>query len=292
MRFSKVLLGLAITVVVSVQLAQSAQAREGWFGSGRTGSTAIYYGEVPRAGERANEETIQLALTCARNSTGIEISVSETSKALKPDKRVTVKLSAGGVSASATGKTLANELAGIPSLSVTFPATSSVFVAMKANRTLGISVGRWRSRTSPRGIGNRMTRLLADCQRKGTPRFSAYPAGPSYRGRPKSLKISSNKGAQSLPRFRQDILREEAKKSANFAAAFRLVEIGCGTACQAIFVISLRTGRIYSAPEAASAGVTFRRSSRLIRFNADPIYKTKTSFYIFTARGRFKKLRK
>ncbi len=178
----------------------------------------------------------------------------------------------------------------MPGLEVTFPATSPVFLAMKGNRTLVISAGRWRSRTSLRGIGNRMTRLLAACWRKGAPRFAAYPAGPAYRGRPKPLKINSNVSAKSLPRFRQDALREEAKKPANFAGAFRLVEIGCGTACQEIFVISLRTGRIYSGPKAATAGVTFRRSSRLIRFNADRTYKTKATYFIFTRRGRFKKL--
>jgi len=166
-----------LATALAILLVSPAQARDGWFGSARPGSKAVFYGEVPRPGERANDETIYLSLDCAGKGRGVAISVSETSKKLKPGRKVRVVVSAAGVRSTAIGKTQTNELAGVPGLEVILPAHARVFAAMRQTATLRISAGGWREATPLRGIGNRLKVLLAACRAKASaqPLFSAYP---------------------------------------------------------------------------------------------------------------------
>lgn len=122
---------------------------------------------------------------------------------------------------------------------------------------------------------------------QGAPRFDAYPAARAYAGPARPVDFGSHKAARALRPDLRAVIRDEVAKGPNFAGRFRLVTVGCGTACQAVFAIDLRTGRMYATPKPATAGVAFRRGSRLVRLNADPAHDMAALYYVFRD-GRFR----
>ncbi|MDH3232897.1 MAG: hypothetical protein OEQ29_05180, partial [Alphaproteobacteria bacterium] len=125
----------------------------------------LFYGELPTAGEAPNPETIQLILRCADKGRAIVLFVAETSEKLKPGGFVRVVLSVARVRSETIGRTMANQLAGVPSLRARLPIRARVFAAMKERRTLRISAGKWQSAISLTGLGERLNRLLAACRK-------------------------------------------------------------------------------------------------------------------------------
>ena len=156
---------MVLFVLFAVQLAAPAQAREGWFGSDQPGKTGIFYGEIPPTGEPANDEMIHISLNCNKSRDAIYVLLSESSKQLKPNKSVRVTISAAGVSSSAMGKTLPNELAGIPSLEILLPLDAAVLRAMLNASSLTIRVDTWKSTTTLQGIAGRLKALLKACSK-------------------------------------------------------------------------------------------------------------------------------
>jgi hypothetical protein len=134
------------------------------------------------------------------------------------------------------------------------------------------------------------TALFAAAPAAAAPAFENYPAAERFRGKPKPANLSTDAAAQSLRDPWRDVLRREASAGPNFAGAYRLVEIGCGTGCQAVFVISAATGRIYRLKDGATYGVSFRAESRLIVVEADPIHKLPARYFVFE-QGRFREVR-
>ena len=157
--------GPVLAILTAMLLACPAQARDGWHGAETPGARALFYGEVPAKGEPPNPETIQLVLRCADKRKAIVVFVAETSAKLKPGRSVRVVLSVAGVRSEASGRTMANQLAGVPSLRVSFPIRARVFAAMNEPRTLRIRAGAWQSTTPLKGLGGRLKRLLAACRK-------------------------------------------------------------------------------------------------------------------------------
>jgi len=58
-------------------------------------------------------------------------------------------------------------------------------------------------------------------------------------------------------------LKESAEEGANFAGHYRIVEIGCGTACQIRYMIDMRDGTV-SNFNVGELDIEFREDSRLI----------------------------
>jgi len=155
----------ALALLLTCSFVPPALAKEGWFGADRPGVRALFYGEMPPAGEPPNPETIQLLLRCADKRKAIVLFVAETSAKLKPGKRVRVVLSVGRVRSATMGRTKANQLAGVASLRANFSLRARVFAAMTEPRALRISAGGWQSTTPLKGLGGRMKRLLAGCRK-------------------------------------------------------------------------------------------------------------------------------
>jgi hypothetical protein len=99
--------------------------------------------------------------------------------------------------------------------------------------------------------------------------FDKYGVDDSYSGTPARLD-TSHPIWKAVPDMVKDDVAGELGQGANFAGAYRLVTIGCGTACRTVMAIDLRSGRPHIAPLAASAEITFRGDSRLIVFEPDP----------------------
>jgi hypothetical protein len=142
-----------------------ALAKDGWHGAERPGARALFYGELPPKGQQPNPETIQLMLRCADKGKAVVLFVAETSAKLKPGKKVRVTLSVRRAQSTATGRTVANQLAGIPSLRVTFPLNARVFAAMTEPLVLKIRAGGWQRLVGLVGLGDRMNRLLKGCRK-------------------------------------------------------------------------------------------------------------------------------
>jgi len=118
------------------------------------------------------------------------------------------------------------------------------------------------------------------------PPFEAYLATETFRGTPVPPKLDR---LTIRPAYRP-IIHQEAKDGPNFAGAYTVVTYGCGTGCQVVLVINARTGKVHTAPAAASYGVSYRRKSRLLVFNADPVNRIKAQYFVFH-RGKFRQIR-
>ena len=110
--------------------------------------------------------------------------------------------------------------------------------------------------------------------------FADYLATEKLSGKPAKIDPSSDDKFQVLRPVVQEIIAEDVAKGPNFAGAYRLIEVGCGTACQNIAAIDLRNGRIIWAPIAPSAGVLFQRDSTLIIVREDKHYKTPRRYLV------------
>jgi len=89
--------------------------------------------------------------------------------------------------------------------------------------------------------------------------FSAFNV-PLYKGAlATELNFDSNPKAYD---FRTRLI-ESAEQGANFAGHYRIVEIGCGTACQIRYMIDMRDGTVSNFNE-GELDIEFRENSRLI----------------------------
>jgi hypothetical protein len=80
---------------------------------------------------------------------------------------------------------------------------------------------------------------------------NAMPSFEQYRVPPSA----SFRGAPALPRFKtsgqrmfRTVIREATKKGPNFAGQYRIAEWGCGTGCEAIAIVDVKSGAIYDGP--------------------------------------------
>ena len=153
------LTSLLTIVFATFLLGAPAHSADGWFGPSGT----LLYGDVPPAGEQPNPENIVLSMSCAEKGKAIVLFVAETGPVLQPNQPVRVELSAGGVTSAAVGRTLPNELAGVPSIRVNFPVSAKVFGAMSEKSSLELRADAWRKTLPLSGIGGRLTALLALC---------------------------------------------------------------------------------------------------------------------------------
>lgn len=110
--------------------------------------------------------------------------------------------------------------------------------------------------------------------------FADYPATEEFSGQPSKIDPSTDDRFRALRPVVQEIIAEDVRKGPNFAGAYRLVEVGCGIACQNIAAIDLRNGQIIWAPIAPTAGVLFQADSRLIIIKADKHYNTPRRYLV------------
>jgi hypothetical protein len=124
----------------------------------------------------------------------------------------------------------------------------------------------------------------------GSPQFSDFPATGAFNGHVATPDASTAPDNWAAVRpVVKEIIREDMAAGPNFAGTYHLATVGCGTGCEAIFVIDVRDGRIHAAPEAATKGVLFRPDSRLIIIEENPFYDLPRTYLLFDE-GRFEVL--
>ena len=95
------------------------------------------------------------------------------------------------------------------------------------------------------------------------PRFADYPATP-FHGRPKPVRVQRGE-ASAYP---DSVLRAHSGEAPNFAGYLSVVQWGCGSPCQTVAFVDVRTGRVLPQTLMTVGGVEYRRDSRLLL--ADP----------------------
>lgn len=133
--------------------------------------------------------------------------------------------------------------------------------------------------------------LAGDADAASLKQFSDFPALEALEGKaaPFAAEAAPEQWA-AVRDIEKEIIQEEMAKGPNFAGAYYLATVGCGTACEAIFVIDLRDGRVFAAPESASNGVLFQKDSRLIIIKEDKFYDRPRKYLEFD-KGKFGEVR-
>jgi hypothetical protein len=119
--------------------------------------------ELSYGGESAEE--MPILLDCKLHSGVIGVFVAETSKALKPNRRIDATLAAGSVRSSVSGKTLPNEDAGVPSFQSTLQAADPLLDALAGANSLSIDVGASHQQVPLKGIGNKSQQFATLCRK-------------------------------------------------------------------------------------------------------------------------------
>ena len=91
-------------------------------------------------------------------------------------------------------------------------------------------------------------------------RFSDYPASETFTGTPPKIDTSKFEGTQP---WVHDHIRATVARGPNFAGAYALVWVPCGTSCIAVFAVRLADKKIIWLPT-LPAGVSHEKDSRLL----------------------------
>ena len=128
--------GSVLAVALSIGSLVSARAddKPKWTMISDKNQVSLIYGD--------GSEESDLVLSCKPRSNSVKIFVGETDKSLKPKMQVTATFSAGAAKATVAGKTLPNELAGIPSFTGEIAATDPLFDALASAPSISIKVAK------------------------------------------------------------------------------------------------------------------------------------------------------
>ncbi len=133
-------------------------------------------------------------------------------------------------------------------------------------------------------------------ERKNTPRFTSY-AEPVYKGRRATVKINTKES-----RSYRTVLRNSVKETGvNFAGHYTLATWFCGTNCNQMAVIDVKTGQTYFTPGLMSVvmGVPnqsldmteFKPNSRLLKVVGRTNGKDYGTWYYEWKNNRFRLVR-
>ena len=75
------------------------------------------------------------------------------------------------------------------------------------------------------------------------PKFSDFPSGTMFKGKPASVKIEGRKA-----RMFRSVLRDGAKNGPDFAGHYTVVVWGCGADSFSLAVVDARDGKVYFPP--------------------------------------------
>jgi hypothetical protein len=103
--------------------------------------------------------------------------------------------------------------------------------------------------------------LLLVTQVVSAHRFEDYQVARVYHGHLARPNLRSAPGASHF----RTVLREGAREGANFAGHFAVVTWGCGTSCQSLAIVDVRSGRVFfPLRDVLEMGAEFKINSRLL----------------------------
>jgi hypothetical protein len=143
-----------------LQPSASARAEQSenrtWRLQNETGRSVLAYGSD-------NAEDTPITFSCKIRSGRVRVFISETSQRLKPNRSITVTLTAGRVNSRVSGRTRPNEEAGIPSFEGTMSARDSLFTSLSNAQSLSMVVARSRREVPLNSMGNKAKEFAKSC---------------------------------------------------------------------------------------------------------------------------------
>jgi hypothetical protein len=110
-------------------------------------------------------EESDLILSCKPRSNSVRFLIGETDASLKPKMQVTATITVGAAKASVVGKTVPNELAGVPSFAGELSATNPLFDAMATAPTIAVKVAKTAKDISLKTIGSKALAFSKACRK-------------------------------------------------------------------------------------------------------------------------------
>lgn len=151
-------LSLVLTVTVLLVSAASAQPqpKSKWTMNSDSKQVSLIYGD--------DLEESDLIFSCKPRSNSVRIFVGETDASIKPNQKLTASMSAGSATASVAGKTIPNELAGVPSFTGDLAATDPLFDALASAPAIAIKVAKTAKSIPLKTMGNKAAAFTKACR--------------------------------------------------------------------------------------------------------------------------------
>lgn len=145
-----------ISLLASVASAQP-QPKPKWTMMSDAKQVSLIYGD--------GSEESDLIFSCKPRSDSVRIFVGETDASLKPNQKATTAFTAGGTSASVAGKTVPNELAGVPSFIGELAATDPLFDALGTAPAIAIKVAKTARSIPLKTMGSKAAAFSKACRK-------------------------------------------------------------------------------------------------------------------------------
>ena len=150
---------IAIAVALPLVSLASAQAdqKSKWTMMNDSSQVSLVYGD--------GSEESDLVLSCKPRSNSVRFFIGETDASLKPNMKVTASVTAGSARATVAGKTVPNELAGVPSFIGQLPATDPLFDAMASAPTVTLKVAKTAKDIPLKTLGGKAAAFSKACRK-------------------------------------------------------------------------------------------------------------------------------
>lgn len=147
-----------LAVALSFTSIASARADESkWSMTKDNSQVSLIYGD--------GSEESDLVLSCKPRSNSVRFFIGETDRSLKPNMKVTASVTAGSALATVAGKTVPNELAGIPSFIGDLPATDPLFDAMAGAPAIALKVAKTTKSIPLKTMGSKAAAFSKACRK-------------------------------------------------------------------------------------------------------------------------------
>ena len=146
----------AVALSIAWSVAAAADDKPKWMMNSDSKQVSLIYGD--------GSEESDLVLSCAPHSNSVRIFVGETDASLKSNVQVTTSITVGGATVAVRGRTVPNELAGVPSFVGTLPATDPLFDALAGGTTIAIKVAKTAKQIPLKTMGSKAAAFSKSCR--------------------------------------------------------------------------------------------------------------------------------
>jgi len=148
---------LCLTILATGLAAASAKDTASWSSINDKDQVTLRYGDD-------SEESV-VVFSCKPRSDAVRLFVGETDASLKPNEKATAAISAGSQKATVRGRTVPNELAGVPSFMGGLSAADPLFAALTGSDNLVIKVAKARTVVPLKSIGSKGADFIKACRK-------------------------------------------------------------------------------------------------------------------------------
>jgi hypothetical protein len=151
--------GSVLAVALSIASLVSARAddKPKWTMMTDKNQVSLIYGD--------GSEESDLILSCKPHSNSVRFFIGETDASLRPKMQVTATFTVGAAKAAVPGKTVPNELAGVPSFIGELTATDPLFDAMTGAPAISLKVAKTAKEIPLKTMGSKAGAFSKACRK-------------------------------------------------------------------------------------------------------------------------------